>query len=81
MMKLAMAAPSVAAKLSAIPVALASGTETAVFDVTTVMQGAVDTTKGQMFSVLAIVVPAIVAITAAVVGIKFGIGWLRKIKG
>ncbi|MBD5502663.1 MAG: hypothetical protein HDR09_02605 [Lachnospiraceae bacterium] len=81
MMKLAMAAPSVAAKLSAIPVALASGTETASFDVTTVMQGAVDTTKGQMFSVLAIVVPAIVAITAAVVGIKFGIGWLRKIKG
>ncbi|MBD5488361.1 MAG: hypothetical protein HDR13_06130 [Lachnospiraceae bacterium] len=76
-----MAAPSVAAKLSAIPVALASGTETAGFDVTTVMQGAVDTTKGQMFSVLAIVVPAIVAITAAVVGIKFGIGWLRKIKG
>ena len=81
MMKLAMAAPSVAAKLSAIPVALTGGTETTGFDVTTVMQSAVDTTKGQMFSVLAIVVPAIVAIVAAVVGIKFGIGWLRKIKG
>lgn len=80
-MKLAMAAPSVATKLSAIPLALTGGTETTGFDVTTVMQSAVDTTKGQMFSVLAIVVPAIVAIVAAVVGIKFGIGWLRKIKG
>ena len=45
------------------------------------MQDAVDTTQTQMFSVLAIVVPAIVVITAAVVGIKFGVGWLRKIKG
>ena len=68
-------------KLSALPAALAAGAETAGFDVTTVMSGAVDTTKTQMFSVLGIVVPAIVAITAAVVGIKFGIGWLRKIKG
>lgn len=81
MMKLAMAAPSVAAKLSAIPVALTTGTESAGFDVSTVMQGAVDTTKTQMFSVLAIVVPAIVAVTAAIVGIKFGVGWLKKIKG
>lgn len=81
MMKLAMAAPSVAAKLSAIPVALTTGTETTGFDVSTIMQGAVDSTKTQMFSVLGIVVPAIVVITAAVVGIKFGISWLRKIKG
>lgn len=81
MMKLAMAAPSVAAKLSAVPVALSAGAETAGFDVSTLMQGAVDTTKTQMFSVLTIVVPAIVAITVAVVGVKFGVSWIRKIKG
>lgn len=51
------------------------------FDVTSIMSDAVTTTQGQVFSVLAIVVPAIVAITAAVVCIKFGVGWLRKIKG
>ena len=51
------------------------------FDVTTIMSESVATTQTQIFSVLAIVVPAIVAVTAAIVGIKFGIGWLRKIKG
>lgn len=51
------------------------------FDVSSVMESAVSTTQGQMFSVLAIVVPAIVTIVAAVVGIKFGISWLKKIKG
>ena len=81
MMKLALAAPAVAAKLSAVPMALSAGEGAATFDVSTVMKSAVDSTQSQMFSVLAIVVPAIVAIVAAVVGIKFGIGWLRKIKG
>lgn len=80
-MKLALAAPAAAARLSALPVALTAGASDSGFDVTNIMQGAVDTTKTQMFSVLGIVVPAIVAITAAVVGIKFGIGWLRRIKG
>ena len=51
------------------------------FDVTTIMTESVATTQTQIFSVLAIVGPAIVAVTAAIVGIKFGIGWLRKIKG
>ncbi|MDE6661705.1 MAG: hypothetical protein K2K46_00025 [Lachnospiraceae bacterium] len=51
------------------------------FDVSTVMQSAVDTTKTQMLSVLGIVVPAIVVITASVVGIKFGISWLKKVRG
>ena len=74
-----MSLPLLASKLAVV--ALSAGTDAAGFDVTTVMSGAVDTTKAQMFSVLGIVVPAIVAITAAVVGIKFGIGWLRKIKG
>lgn len=77
MMKLAL----FSSKLAALPAALTAGAEAASFDVSTVMQGAVDSTKTQMFSVLGIVVPAIVAITAAVVGIKFGVGWLRKIRG
>lgn len=81
MMKLALAAPAVAAKLSAVPMALSSGEGAASFDVSAVMQSAVDSTQSQMFSVLAIVVPAIALVTAAVVGIKFGISWLRKIKG
>lgn len=61
--------------------ALASESSSSSFDVSTVMQSAVDTTKTQMLSVLGIVVPAIVAITAAVVGIKFGISWLKKVRG
>lgn len=80
-MNLAAAASLGAAKLAAIPAALSADTGASTgFDIITVMQGAVDTTKTQMFSVLGIVVPAIVLITAAVVGIKFGISWLRRIK-
>lgn len=59
----------------------AEGGGDSTFDVTTVMQSAVDTTKSQMLSVLAIVVPAIAVVTAAVVGIKFGISWLKKVRG
>ncbi len=51
------------------------------FDVTSIMTEAVSTTQGQIFAVLAIVVPVIVAITGAVVGIKFGINWLRRLRG
>lgn len=59
----------------------AGANEASTFDVTTIMSDAVKTVQGQAFSVLGIVVPAIVLITGAIVGIKFGIGWLRKIKG
>ncbi len=51
------------------------------FDISSVMSDAVSTTQGQIFTVLGIVVPAIVAIVAAVVGVKFAIKWLRSIKG
>lgn len=50
------------------------------FDVTSVMTESVSIVQSQMFSVLAIVVPAIVAVAGAVVGIKFGISWLKKIR-
>lgn len=63
-----------------IPAALTADTA-AGFDVTAIMESAVSTTQSQIFSVLAIVVPAIVAIVAAVVGIKFGISWLKKVRG
>lgn len=80
-MKLAVAASNVAAKLAALPVALTTGSDAVDFDIVSIMSDAVSTTQGKIFAVLAVVVPAIVAIVAAIVGVKFGIGWLRKIKG
>ena len=74
--KLMMLAPEAGAALLSAGADAASG-----FDVTSVMTESVKTVQGQAFSVLGVVVPAIVLITGAVVGIKFGIGWLKKIKG
>lgn len=71
--KLMVMAPAANALLSA-------GTGDASFDVTTIMADSVKSMQGQMFAVLAIVVPAIVAVVAATVGVKYGIGWLRKMK-
>lgn len=74
--KLMMLAPKAGAAL------LSAGSDaTSGFDVTSIMQDSVKTVQSQAFSVLGVVVPAIVLITGAVVGIKFGIGWLKKIKG
>ncbi|MDE6387633.1 MAG: hypothetical protein K2L82_07510 [Lachnospiraceae bacterium] len=76
-----MSLPLVASKLAASPVALFAGGGTPTFDVSTIVSGAVESTQSQVFTVLGIVVPAIVTVTAAVVGIKFAIGWVRKIRG
>ena len=51
------------------------------FDIGSVMENAVSTTQGQIFTVLGIVVPAIVLIVGAIVGVRFGINWLKRIKG
>lgn len=67
--------------LASIPVLLETGAVGSTFDITSTMQSAVTSTQNQIFSVLGIVVPAIVAVTAAIVAVKFGVGWLRKIKG
>ncbi len=67
--------------LGLTPMALSAEGAASTFDVSTVMKDAVSTTQGQLFTVLGIVVPAIVAVAAAVVGIKFGIKWLRNLKG
>ncbi len=48
------------------------------FDLTTIMQGAIDQVKGDVLGVLAIVVPALVLIVGAVVGVRFGMKWLKK---
>lgn len=74
--KLMMLAPKAGAALLSAGADTASG-----FDVTSIMTESVKTVQGQAFSVLGVVVPAIVLITGAIVGIKFGIGWLKKIKG
>ena len=71
--RLLTAAPSAAAAL--LSVSADTG-----FDVATIMSDS-NTTQGQIFSVLAIVVPAIVTIVAAVVCINFGLKWLKKIRG
>ena len=72
--RLLTAAPSAAAAL--LSVSADTG-----FDVATIISDSVKTTQGQIFSVLAIVVPAIVTIVAAVVCINFGLKWLKKIRG
>ena len=51
------------------------------YDVTAVMTDAVTTVQGQLFSVLGIVVPSIVLVAGAIVGIRFGISWLRRLRG
>lgn len=51
------------------------------FDVTSTITEAVSTVQGQLFGVLGVVVPAIVLVTGAIIGIKFGISWLRRLKG
>lgn len=63
------------------PLALAATEGPAAFDLTSVVSSSVTTVQSQLFTVLGVVVPAIVAVTAAVVGVKFAIGWLRKIRG
>lgn len=61
--------------------AASEGASSTGFDVTSIMSESVTSVQSQLFSVMAIVVPAIVAVTAAIVGVKFGINWLKKLKG
>ena len=61
-----------------LPVLLAGGTA-ATFDLTTMMSDAVSTVQGQIFSTLGLVVPGLIAVTSAVVGVRFGLKWLRSL--
>ncbi len=77
LMALKKAAGTVALPLAT---AVAEGGSSTGFDVTSIMTESVNTVQSQIFSTLGIVVPAIVVVTGAVVGITFGIKWLKKLK-
>ncbi len=48
------------------------------FDVAAMMTTTVSSVQSQLFTVLNIVVPAIVGVMAAVVCVQFGMNWLKK---
>lgn len=58
----------------------AGETATEAFDLASTMSEAVTKVQGDLFGVLGIVVPAIVAVVGAIIGIKFGISWLSSLK-
>lgn len=62
-----------------IPLALLAVDPTVAFDLSSIMTESVSTVQTQLFMVLGIVVPAIAAVTAAVVGVRFGVKWLRSL--
>ncbi len=66
-----------------LPMVLSAGGEAAstTLDLSGLMTTSVGSVQTQLFTVLNIVVPAIVGITAAVVAVKFGIKWMKRITG
>lgn len=60
---------------------LMSATEdtAAAFDIAAIMTTSVNKVQGDVFTVLGIVTPVIAVVTAAVVGVIFGLKWLKKI--
>jgi hypothetical protein len=58
---------------------LAAETSAATFDLSSIMSDAVSTVQSSIFNTLGVVVPALVAVTAAVVGVRFGLKWLRQL--
>ena len=49
------------------------------FDLSDLPTTRVSSVQTQLFTVLNIVVPAIVGVLAAVVAVKFGINWMKKL--
>ena len=49
------------------------------FDLTGLMETSVNSIQTQLFTVLNIIVPVIVGVMAAVVCIKFGFQWMKKL--
>lgn len=58
--------------------AVAASSEGA-FNVATVMTEAINSVKGDVFSVLTVAVPAVALVVGATVAVKFGIKWLRQL--
>lgn len=58
---------------------LLSGEQASGFDVAQLMTQSVNSVQGDLFKVLAVVVPAIALVVGAVVGVKFGMKWLKQL--
>ncbi len=56
-----------------------SGDTAAAFDIAATMQSSVNQVQGDIFKVLGIVIPAIVLVVGAIVSVRFGIRWLKKL--
>ena len=52
---------------------------TSTFNVSEVMQSAINSVQGDLLGVLTIAVPAIAVVVGAVTGVKFGIRWLKSL--
>lgn len=59
-------------------VALTEGAVTS-FDLSSLLESGVNAVKGDIFTALGVVVPVAIAITGAIVGVKFGMKWLKSL--
>lgn len=62
-----------------VPLVLAEATTNTNFDATGIVESAVNNASSQMNGALTIVVPVIAGIAVAVVVVKFGLKWIKKI--
>ncbi len=62
-----------------VAAAASGGSEASDFDLATVMTNAVTSVQGDLLKVLAIVVAAAVVIYGAVVGVRFGLKWMKSL--
>lgn len=60
-------------------VALTDGSAVTGFDLSGLLESGVNAVKGDIFTALGIMVPVAIAITGAIVGVKFGLKWLRSL--
>ncbi len=61
-----------------VPLVLAEATTTT-FDATSLVESSVNNASSQMYSALGIVVPVIAGVVVAVVVVKFGLKWVKKL--
>ena len=64
--------------MSGILLTAGEGVAEVAFDMSTIMQDSVNVVQSNIFETLAIVVPAIAIVIGAIVGVKFGIKWLKQ---
>lgn len=62
-----------------VPFVAAAASGASDFDLATVMTNAVTSVQGDLLKVLAIVVAAAVVIYGAVVGVRFGLKWMKSL--